>query len=645
MKLSSQILLFLSIILPSYAVHNSANRKHSSKAKSRSESNLQDFLKISEQAAKISEAHPGGKNKNIPNINKIPIASINAEHVTASRVDSYTRHLFTENKELNERERQFANALRDYIKPSQKELESMATDLAKAREDLGKDFRYEQEFNDIQKLRLLLKELYNENVVRKLGITKKTSIKKLKSLISSTLSSLKPSVLEGRKIINKILVKGPSRFASTNLHLAFKRWWLWDAITSIGAKLIKYVVGVAKFAFNMAVQIGKSIIKGVTNLVSAIINGNLIPSKINQNCYGFCVNGLTCNFIKMKCIPSPRGGLMNLGFSCFQNSIQNIKNAYSQFMENAKRKDVGIIDKVCASIGKPIIEGLYCVSPGLQFMSGFFKTVSIGLDLAANNEMTKGSVSFATGIKENDDSFCSIDFCSGFSLSFGTGADIAVTLTFSQGEPKQGETSTTFGLGFEIMKLGAGISVTFDNEDQFDGISFSLGTGVSTVESPLKFSVEALKCQTMKVFEVPKTKSPVKTNKAIAPESITKQGITKNFLNSGESLYAGEALVAQISDDKAIIGRLQDDCNFVVYDHDARAVFSTNTYKSSRSQAKSCKLKLEENGALNLYGDDQNVLWSANTGSDKSTYQLVLQMSGNMIIYSGEERNRHWAQL
>lgn len=651
MKLALLIFLLIFLIFPSSAVNNAATRRRHSQNNTQSpvepysKSHFEDYLKISDQATKISASHPGAKEKKALNIKEIPITSLDPEHITSAKINSYTKHLFEDNNVLNKMEKQYADALRDYLQPSQRELEKMAVDLAQEREELGKDFRYSMELNDIQKLRLFLKELYNKNVVKKLGITNRTSIIKLKSLISSSLSSLKPSVHKGRKIVNKMIVKGPNRFASTNLHLAFKRWWLWDKIESLATTLIKSVSSVVQFAFGMVKKIVVSTVNGIVNLVSGIVNGNLIPDEINENCYGFCVNGLTCNFIKMKCVPSPRGGLLNLGLSCFQNSIANIREAYQQFQENAKRKDVNIVDKVCASIGKPIIEGLYCVSPGLQFMSGFFDTVSVGLDFAGNLDTNKASVSLATGINKDNESFCSIDFCTGVSLSFGAGADVGVSLSFSRSEPEEGgPASMTYGLGFEILKLGAGISITFDDKDEFDGISFSLGTGISTIESPLKFSLEAMSCKTQKVFHVPPEKNQIKLNLETLPE-LTNQGFTKSFLNSGESLYAGEALVAQVSDDKAIVARLQADCNFVIYDHQGNLIFQSGTYKPSKLEAKSCKLKMEENGALNLYEDGKNIIWSPNSVSSLSTYQLVLQMSGHLIIYSGTERKRHWAQL
>lgn len=96
-------------------------------------------------------------------------------------------------------------------------------------------------------------------------------------------------------------------------------------------------------------------------------------------------------------------------------------------------------------------------------------------------------------------------------------------------------------------------------------------------------------------------------------------------LDPGEVLAAGESIVS--SDDRYRLA-MQQDGNLVLYGPQAKAMWSSNTFKAGS------KAVMQQDGNLVVYDGGGKPVWSSGTAG-RAGAQLVMQTDGNLVMYQG----------
>ncbi|OVE81547.1 hypothetical protein BVY04_02930 [bacterium M21] len=82
---------------------------------------------------------------------------------------------------------------------------------------------------------------------------------------------------------------------------------------------------------------------------------------------------------------------------------------------------------------------------------------------------------------------------------------------------------------------------------------------------------------------------------------------------------------------------LQDDGNFVLYDHSGKALWSSGTNNLPIE-----KCIMQGDGNLVLYRDDGKAAWASDTRGKTDT-NLIIQNDGNAVIYYNQNPEAIWA--
>ena len=107
-----------------------------------------------------------------------------------------------------------------------------------------------------------------------------------------------------------------------------------------------------------------------------------------------------------------------------------------------------------------------------------------------------------------------------------------------------------------------------------------------------------------------------------------KANASSNKLRPDQSLNQGECLTSKNGQYKAI---MQEDANFVVYDQFKKAIWSSDSYKTSIQGP--YHLRMQTDGNLVIYGRNNQPVWASDTyqkGAGASC--LVLQDKGKLVI-------------
>lgn len=585
--------------------------------------------------------HPGESTKTTksPKVKDIKIEDLKVNHPTPMRLDRVTQELLESDPTLTSYETKFQQSMKSHLKSTANSFEKMYVELMQNKEKLGSDFQFNNEIDEIQKYRALLRMLTRKSVIKAMKIGK-TPLSKLEPIIRETVQGLSPAVEKGRSIVRQMagVTRSTKRFSSTNLHTKFANMWFWDKIVSFIKSVVNKVISVVSFVYKVAMSIAKSLVMGIKNAVKAIINGNLIPNQLNQDCYGFCVNGLTCNVLKMKCVPSAGGKIPSLLGGCVFSAISNLKSEFSKakalVQQNGLTKDV-IVSTLCNGIGATIIKSVMCVSPGLQFMANFFKTVSVGVEMSLTIDNRQVSGGLKVGLDQDGTNFCSFDVCTGISTDTAN-IDASVNVEFSTSFPKVGDESDSYSVGFELFDVGVSVGVGFSDDD-FE--SFSMSAGVGAGGFPI--SLSALTCKTVAVAQ--SAAKPIKKDTTPISTDLTDNANSnsKDYILNKETLYGGDALISILDTEgkASFVTRMQDDCNLVTYGQDGSFIWASNTWTSDTS-ARPCKVKITDNGDAQVLNAKNTVLSTitSNPWQGSGNYKLLLQKSGNLGLYKNDIR-------
>jgi len=106
-----------------------------------------------------------------------------------------------------------------------------------------------------------------------------------------------------------------------------------------------------------------------------------------------------------------------------------------------------------------------------------------------------------------------------------------------------------------------------------------------------------------------------------------------NLLGNDQQLKQGESLRSPNGSYHVI---MQNDGNFVLYDHSNQPIWASNT---AQKGVPPHDIKMQSDGNLVIYDGHRQAIWSSNTYLKGSgPYQLIIQDDRNLVIYDGHRQ-------